>query len=324
MAFHIKGTGSALPARSVTNDDLAQFLDTDDEWIVSRTGIETRPVCTTETTTDLAERASRAALENAGVAPEELDLIIRTTITADDLTPSCAALVQRRLGATCPAFDLNAACAGFTFALDVADSYFARGRARTVLVVSAEKMSRMVDWTDRATCVLFGDGAAAAVLAAGGESPLYTMLSTRGDHDVLYTAAPHGNSPFDETEPPSPYLHMKGREVFKFAVTSICADVAEMCTSTGVALGEIDHFVFHQANKRILDAAVERLGIDPARVAYTVQHTGNVSSACIPLTLDRLNRAGALKPGELVCCSGFGAGLVVGTTLLRWGCPTGV
>lgn len=322
MAFHVMGTGSALPARVVTNDDLSQFLDTDDEWISTRTGIKTRPVATTETTSDLAEAAARDALASAGVSPQELDLIVCTTVTADDFTPSCAAVVQERIGATCPAFDVNGACAGFIFALDVADGYFARGRARRILVVSAEMMSRMTDWTDRSTCVLFGDGAAAAVLGAGGQSPLFTKLTTRGDHAVLHAPAPQGNSPFRIAgEAEAPFLHMKGREVFKFAVTSICGDVQELSKETGVPLDEIDHFVFHQANRRILDAAVDRLGIDRDKVAYTIESTGNVSSACIPLTLDRLNKAGELKDGELVCCSGFGAGLVVGTTLLRWGSP---
>ena len=318
MAFHVKGTGSALPARVVTNDDLSQFLDTDDEWISTRTGIKSRPVCTTETLSDLAEAAARAALGNAGVSAEELDLIVCTTVSGDDLTPSCACVVQERIGAACPAFDVNAACAGFLYALDVVDGYFARGRARNVLVVSAEKMSRIVDWTDRTTCVLFGDGAAAAVLAAGGESPLFAKLTARGDHAVLNAPSVRGNSPFDQTEAPAHGLAMRGREVFKFAVTSICADVAEMCERLGIQPNDVDHYVFHQANKRILDAAVDRLGIDPAKVAVTIENTGNVSSACIPLTLDRLNRAGELKPGELVCCSGFGAGLVVATQLLRW------
>lgn len=319
MAFHVMGTGSARPERAVTNDELSGFLDTDDEWISSRTGIRSRRVCTHETCSDLAEAAARAALEDAGVAPCELDLIVCTTITADDVTPSCAAVVQQRLGATCPAFDLNAACAGFVFALDVAHGYFARGAAERVLVVSAEKMSRMVDWTERSVSVLFGDGAGAAVLGAGGESPLYTKLTTRGSHDTLWCPNMQGNSPFDETPRPEPFLHMRGQEVFKFAVTSICADVRQMCQETGIAPDEVDLYVFHQANKRILDSAVEKLGLDRSRVAYTIQDSGNVSSACIPLTLDTLNREGRLHEGDLVCLSGFGAGLVVGTTLLRWG-----
>lgn len=319
MAFHVMGTGSARPDNVVTNDDLSKFLDTDDAWISSRTGISSRRCATQETCTDLAERASRAALEDAGVAPDELDLIICSTITADDLTPSCAAMVQARLGATCPAFDVNAACAGFVFALDVAHGYFARGAAKRVLVVSAEKMSRMVDWTERSVSVLFGDGAGAAVLGAGGESPLYTKLTTKGSHDVLFCPGMRGNSPFDETAAPEPFLHMKGQEVFKFAVTSICADVREMLAQTGLGVDDIDHFVFHQANKRILDSAVEKLGLPREKVAYTIQESGNISSACIPLTLDRMSRQGSLHEGDLVLCSGFGAGLVVATTLLKWG-----
>jgi 3-oxoacyl-[acyl-carrier-protein] synthase III len=319
MAFHVMGTGSARPEKVVTNDDLSKFLDTDDAWISSRTGISSRRACTTQTCTDLAEQAALAALENAGVAPEELDLIICSTITADDLTPSCAAMVQARIGATCPAFDINAACAGFVFALDVAHGYFARGAARRVLVVSAEKMSRMVDWTERSVSVLFGDGAGAVVLGAGGESPLYTKLTTKGAHDTLYCPSMRGNSPFDATPLPEPFLHMKGQEVFKFAVTSICADVRQMCQSLSITPDQVDLFVFHQANKRILDSAVEKLGLDRDKVAYTIQDSGNISSACIPLTLDRLNREGRLRQGDLVCCSGFGAGLVVATTLLKWG-----
>lgn len=319
MAFHVMGTGSARPANVVTNDDLSKFLETNDEWISSRTGIHSRRCCTSETCTDLAEAAARAALENAGVDAAELDLIICSTITADDLTPSCAAMVQQRIGATCPAFDVNAACAGFVFALDVAHGYFARGAARRILVVSAEKMSRMVDWTERSVSVLFGDGAGAAVLGAGGESPLYTKLATKGSHDVLFCPGMRGNSPFDTTPEAEPYLHMKGQEVFKFAVTSICADVRQMLERTGLEASDIDLFVFHQANKRILDSAVEKLGLDKERVAYTIQESGNISSACIPLTLDAYSRQGRLNDGDLVCCSGFGAGLVVATTLLKWG-----
>ena len=322
MSYHVMGTGSALPERVVTNDDLSQFLETDDEWISTRTGIKARPICSGETLLDLATQASEKALADAGVTPAELDLIVGTTVSGDDLTPSMACSVQERLGATCPAFDISAACAGFVFALEVTDGFFARKQAQRILIVSAEKMSRVVDWTDRATCVLFGDGAASAVLGAGGESPIYTKLTTKGCREALYIPNMHGNSPFAPAEAPEDHgLKMHGREIFKFAVTSICSDVTELCEARGITVDDIDHFVFHQANKRILDAAVDRLGIDVAKVAYTIENTGNVSSACIPLTLDRLNRAGALKEGDLVCCSGFGAGLVVGTTLLRWGSP---
>ncbi|MBS5477128.1 MAG: ketoacyl-ACP synthase III [Coriobacteriia bacterium] len=325
MSFHVMGTGSALPARQVTNDELSQFLDTDDAWITERTGIKSRPVCTTETLDELSVAASRQALERAGVAPEQLDLIICTTMSAEHATPAQACVVQGAIGATCPAFDVNAACAGFVFALDVADGYFARGRAQRILIVSAEKVTRVSDWTDRATCVLFGDGAAAAVLGAGGESPLYTHLPTQSSLEAIHVPTPGGNSPFDERKYEGPsFLTMRGREVFKFAVTHICSELELMSAETGIALESIDHFVFHQANKRIIDAGVERLGIDPAKVIVTIDHTANVSSACIPLSLDTLATTGQLKDGELVALFGFGAGLVTGCSLIVWqpGGPT--
>ena len=325
MSFHIMGTGSALPAREVTNDELSQFIDTNDEWISERTGIHSRHVCTTETLDELAAQASRAALENAGVAPEELDLIVCTTYTAEHTAPSVAAAVQELIGATCPAFDVNGACAGYVFALDVADGWFARGAAERILIVSAEKMSRGADWTDRSTCVLFGDGAAATVLGAGGESPLYERLTTAGDARVIHMPVGMGNSPFDEVRPVreqdpeyTPYLHQRGREVFKFAVTHIVSEMRRMSEETGVDLADVDHFIFHQANKRIIDAGVERLGVDPEKVVITIDHVGNISSACIPLSLDTLNRQGKLAEGDTIALFGFGAGLVTGAALLRW------
>ena len=318
MSFRILGTGSALPEHTVTNDELSEFLDTSDEWIRTRTGIESRRVCTTETLDDLAEAAARRALEAAGVAPVELDLIVCSTVTSDHLMPAEACAVAERIGAACPAFDVSAACAGFVFALDVAEGWFARGRARRVLVVSAEKMSRVLDWTDRATCVLFGDGAAAAVLGEGGESPLYLALSTRPDVASLDIPGVVGTSPYDACERRPSALVMDGRRVFRFGVNAVVDAVRLMCAEAGVEPGEVGHFVFHQANERILSSAVQRLGLDPARVAHTLAETGNISSACIPLALDRMARAGELVPGELVALVGFGGGLDVGSCLLRW------
>lgn len=325
MSFHIMGTGSALPAREVKNEELSQFLDTSDEWIVERTGIHSRHVCTTETLDDLAAQAARAALADAGVSADELDLIIASTCSAEHTAPAVACVVQAALGATCPAFDVNGACAGFVFALDAADGWFARGRAKRVLVVAAEKLSRCADWTDRATCVLFGDGCSAAVLGDGGDSPLYTHLTCEGSADIIHIPVGFGNSPFDEVgreraaDPAfAPYLHQRGREVFKFAVTHIVSELRHLEEQTGVALDDISHFVFHQANRRIIDAGVERLGIPQDKVVYTIGDAGNISSACIPLSLDRLNREGKLKEGDLVALFGFGAGLVTGATLLRW------
>ena len=318
MGFRILGTGSALPSRSVTNNDLSEFLDTSDEWISQRTGISSRRICTSETLDELSVAASRAALDAAGVKPEELDLIICSTTSGDHLIPAEACAIAEPLGASCPAFDVSAACAGFIFALDVADGYFVRGRAERILVVSAEKMSRLVDWSDRATCVLFGDGAAAAVLAAGGENPLATHLSTEPAVDILHVPGVAGTSPYDETDRPASTLSMEGRRVFKFGVNAICDSVRTLCDETGIKIDDIDHFVFHQANERILSSAVARLGIDNAKVARALAETGNISSACVPLALDRLVRSGGLKSGQLVALVGFGAGLDTGACLLRW------
>ena len=318
MGFRILGTGSALPARSVTNDDLSEFLDTSDEWIFPRTGIRSRRICTTESLDELSVEASRLALEAAGVTPDQLDLIICSTTSGDHLIPAEACAIAELLGASCPAFDVSAACAGFVFALDVADGYFARGRAERVLVVAAEKMSRLVDWEDRATCVLFGDGAAAAVLGAGGESPLAMRLETEPSVEILHVPGIGGSSPYDRTERPANVLTMEGRRVFKFGVNAICSSVSALCEEAGISVEDIDHFVFHQANERILSSAVTRLGIDPAKVARVLEETGNISSACIPLALDRLVRSGELSSGQLVVLVGFGAGLDTGACLLRW------
>ena len=318
MGYRILGTGSALPARAVTNDDLSEFLDTSDEWISQRTGISERRLCTTETLDELALAASRAALDAAGVTPDQLDLIVCSTTSGDHLMPAEACAIAELLGASCPAFDVSAACAGFVFAMDVADGYFVRGRAERVLVVAAEKVSRLVDWSDRAACVLFGDGAAAAVLGVGGENPLSTRLTTDPTVDVLHVPGVPGTSPYDKTDRPQPHLAMEGRRVFKFGVNAIVTSVTELCAEAGVSVGDIDHFVFHQANERILSSAVSRLGIDDAKVARALAETGNISSACIPLALDRLARSGALERGQLVALVGFGAGLDTGACLLRW------
>ena len=320
MAFKIVGTASALPERSVTNDELSTFLDTSDEWIFPRTGIKSRRVVTTESLDELASRAAHEALETAGITAADLSLIICTTTTGDHLVPAEACAIAAALGATCPAYDISAACAGFVFALDIADGWFARGRGKHVLIVSAEEMTRLVDWTDRATCVLFGDGAAAAVLEAGGESPLYLNLNCDPQVDVLEVPGVAGSSPFKQRdgEARANVLTMQGRRVFKFGVSTICDSVHAMCDACNIAPTDIDHFVFHQANERILAAATTRLGVENDRVVRLIEHTGNISSACIPLALDELVRSGKLTSGQLVALVGFGAGLDTGACLLRW------
>ena len=321
MGFTILGTGSALPERSVSNDELSEFLDTSDEWIFTRTGIKSRHVCTTESLDDLAVAASERALQVSGIDASQLDLIVCSTTTGDHLVPAEACAVAERLGATCPAFDVSAACAGFVFALDVAEGYIARGscmRTVRVLVVAAEQMTRALDWTDRATCVLFGDGAGAAVIEAGGDSPLAVELSTAPDVETLRVPGLVGTSPFKASADSASVLSMNGRRVFKFGVNAICDTVHKLAIDAGILVEDIDHFVFHQANERILSQAVKRLGVPDERVVRTLRETGNISSACIPLALDRLANAGALHTGDTIALVGFGAGLDIGGYLLRW------
>ena len=317
MGFTILGTGSALPERSVSNDELSEFLDTSDEWIFTRTGIKSRHVCTTESLDDLAVAASERALQVSGIDASQLDLIVCSTTTGDHLVPAEACAVAERLGATCPAFDVSAACAGFVFALDVAEGYIARSRAERVLV-AAEQMTRALDWTDRATCVLFGDGAGAAVIEAGGDNPLAVELSTAPDVETLRVPGLVGTSPFKASADSASVLSMNGRRVFKFGVNAICDTVHKLAIDAGILVEDIDHFVFHQANERILSQAVKRLGVPDERVVRTLRETGNISSACIPLALDRLANAGALHTGDTIALVGFGAGLDIGGYLLRW------
>ena len=319
MGFTILGTGSALPERSVSNDELSEFLDTSDEWIFTRTGIKSRHVCTTESLDDLAVAASERALQVSGIDASQLDLIVCSTTTGDHLVPAEACAVAERLGATCcPAFDVSAACAGFVFALDVAEGYIARSRAERVLVVAAEQMTRALEWTDRATCVLFGDGAGAAVIEAGGDNPLAVELSTAPDVETLRVPGLVGTSPFKASADSASVLSMNGRRVFKFGVNAICDTVHKLAIDASILVEDIDHFVFHQANERILSQAVKRLGVPDERVVRTLRETGNISSACIPLALDRLANAGALHTGDTIALVGFGAGLDIGGYLLRW------
>lgn len=318
MGFTILGTGSALPERSVSNDELSEFLDTSDEWIFTRTGIKSRYVCTTESLDDLAVAASEQALQTSGIHASQLDLIVCSTTTGDHLVPAEACAVAERLGAICPAFDVSAACAGFVFALDVAEGYIARGRAKHILVVAAEQMTRALDWTDRATCVLFGDGAGAAVIEAGGENPLAVELSTSPDVETLRVPGVAGSSPYKTAQDRESVLSMNGRRVFKFGVNAICDTVNKLVCDASIAVEDIDRFVFHQANERILSQAVKRLGVPGERVVRTLRETGNISSACIPFALDRLARTNALNAGDVIALVGFGAGLDVGGYLLRW------
>ncbi|MCL2881900.1 MAG: ketoacyl-ACP synthase III [Coriobacteriia bacterium] len=318
MNFKIAGTGSATPKLVVSNDDLARVVETDDEWIVTRTGISTRHVLSTETLTELAVTASRRALEAAGVTASELDLIIGATTKHDYQVPALACVVQAELGAPgAPAFDVNFGCTGFVGALDIAARYFETGGAtRAVLIICAEALTRYVDWTDRATCVLFGDGAAAVVLTPGS-SLLATHIHARGNPDPLHALAPTGNSPYSQNSEEHPYIEMNGREVFKFAVTNLCSDVTKVMEQARVMPEEVDLFLVHQANKRIIEAARERLGQPPEKFPTNIERYGNTSAASIPLLLDELVRAGKIEDDALLACAAFGAGLISGAALIR-------
>lgn len=318
MSFQILGTGSFAPEKIVTNDDLSTMVETSDEWITKRVGVKERHVCTTETNTDMGVAAAQAALENAGVRPEELDLIIGATISADTISPGLAGMVQNRIGATCPCFDMNVACPGFLFALDVADGFFARKRAKKVLVVSSERMSGMIDWTDRGTCVIFGDGAGAAVLGEG-DNYLSSTLSTIGGEDVISIPTKWDNSPFYEKELGKNVVHMQGQETYKFAVTSMVRDVRLVMEQAGITGDQVKAVIPHQANYRIINEARRRLPeIAPEKFLMNIDRFGNTSSASEPILLDEANRQGLLQRGDYVVLTAFGGGLSTAACVVRW------
>lgn len=312
----IIGTGSALPKKIVTNQDLSEFLDTNDEWISTRTGIRQRHIIADETLMALSGQAARAALENADITAESIDLIICSTVLGEYITPSLACMIQGEIGAKCPSFDINAACSGFVYALDMAHAMMVAGRAKRVLVVCGEQLSRIVDWTDRSTCILFGDAAAAVVLEADGEA-FVSRLSSDSNGELIYASPDSGNCPF-RPHTDAVGLQMQGQEVFKFAVASSVSDLRAVCEQAGVDIQCVDYFLLHQANARIIKSIGQRLGASEERLILNIEGTANVSSATIPLMLDQLNRAGRLKKGDLLAMSAFGAGLTTGACLLRW------
>lgn len=319
MSFTILGTGSALPERIVTNEELSRMVDTSDDWIRSRTGIGQRQVCSSESLTDLAYQAALQALEDSRCQANELDLIICATISADYATPSLACVLQMRLGARCPAFDVNAACSGFLYGLDIAAGYFARNPQQKILLVGADAMSKLVDWQERSTCVLFGDGAGAAVLGPGDDL-LTIQLGAKGDIAPLYVPNGWGNSPFYQAKEQrqTSYLVMDGQEVFRFAVTSMVQTVEQVLQRTGVRKEEIAYLLPHQANIRIIDAAVSRLKLPQEKCLTNIALRGNTSAACVAILLDEQNRAGRFQKGDLLVLTAFGGGLTTGACILRW------
>lgn len=318
MSFKILGTGHFMPQRIVDNNELSTIVDTSDEWIVKRIGVKQRHVCTTESTADLGEQAALLALENAGIAPEQLDLIIGTTITADNVTPGLAAIVQKRLGATCPAFDMSVACSGFIFALETAAGFFQRKTVKNVLIVSSERLSGVTDWTDRGTCCIFADGAGAAVLGEG-EGYLVSHLDTKGDDEVLLIPIESNKSPFYQRELPPAVVYMNGHETYKYAVTIMPAHIKAVMEQSGISGEQIAWVVPHQANLRIISEACRRVPeIAPEKFCANIENYGNTSSASVPILLDELNRSGKLKRGDYIILVAFGGGLSSGACILQW------
>ncbi len=317
MYSRIAGTGAYLPEKVLTNFDLEKMIDTTDEWIRTRTGIERRHIAAKdEATSDLAEQACRSALEAAGLAPSDIDLVVVGTCTPDLVFPNVACLLQERMGMSGTAFSIEAACSGFVYALTVANQFIRAGQATRALVSGAEVMSRIIDWTDRETCVLFGDGAGAVVLEASEEPGiLYTDLGADGRYrNLLY--ADSGVSRVKEEGETT--LLMKGNEVFKVAVRTLERMVDRVLADNGLEQGEIDWFVPHQANLRIIQATARRLGLPMERVVLTVKDHGNTSAASIPMALDTAVRDGRIKPGDLVLMEAFGGGFTWGASLVRY------
>ncbi len=320
MYSRIAGTGKYLPQRILTNADLEKMVETTDEWIRSRTGIEHRHIAADdEATSDLAYKAGLAALENAGLTPNDIDLVIVGTTTPDLIFPNVACLVQDKLGIkSCPAFSLEAACSGFIYGLVVADQFLRLGQARRALVIGAETMSRIIDWKDRETCVLFGDGAGAVILEAA-ETPgiVYSTLGADGRYrELLYASS--GVSTRHREKGDVAALRMKGNEVFKVAVKTLENLVDEVIAKNGLEKGQIDWLIPHQANIRIITATAKRLELPMERVVLTVREHGNTSAASVPMALDTAIRDGRIKRGDLLLLEAFGGGFTWGASLIRY------
>ena len=321
MGTRIIGTGSSLPKAVVTNNDLSKIMDTSDEWISTRTGIRERHLAKEETTASMSTEAAKHAMENAGVTAQEIDLIIVGTVSADHVTPACACEVQAAIGAVgAVAFDINAACSGFMFALNIAHVYIQTGVYKTALIIGAETLSKIMDWSDRSTCVLFGDGAGAAVVRADEKEGLlaFDQGSDGVKGSVLSCASRSNNNPLIETSKELGYVHMDGQEVYKFAVTSVPASLHRTIEAAGLTIEDIDYFALHQANIRILQAVAKRLKISEDKFPVSLDHCGNISAASVPILLDEMNRSGLLKPGMKIALSGFGGGLTWASAVLEW------
>ena len=320
MTSTILGTGSALPEKIVTNDDLTSFIDTNDAWIRERTGICERRIAVTENTTSLSIEAGRKALEDANISPEDIDLLLVASVTPDGSIPNTACKVQAALGTTnAMCYELNAACTGFIYAMHAAHAYITSGLIRHALIIGAETLSKIMDWSDRGTCILFGDGAGAAVLGASEDGIMCIEGGSDGKKGSVLTCenAPLIN-PYVKNAPRSPYVEMDGQAVFKFAVRKIPEIVQTLVTKADISLEDLNMILLHQANIRIIQTAAKRLKLDEQLFPINLDHYGNTSSASVAILLDEVRRSGKLKNGDLVALAGFGGGLTWGGVLLKW------
>lgn len=330
MTGVICGTGACVPDRILDNNEIAQFVDTSDQWIQERTGVIRRRIAQTETTASMAAEAGRQALEEAGIRPEEIDMILAATATPDHIFPCAACEIQERLQAVnAVCFDLNAACSGFLFAYQTAQAYITSGMYRTILVVGSESLSRIVNWEDRGTCILFGDGSGAAVLRAKeGRNWIPAAHSDGKGGPALLCPGPNvsgngGNLPGSDSAEGSGLertgITMDGKAVFQFAVRKVPEVIREVLDANGLSADDIDWFILHQANRRIVESVAKRLKTDIERFPMNLQEYGNTSSASIPILLNEMNRKGLLKKGQKLVMAGFGAGLSWGAAVLEWG-----
>lgn len=315
--MRIIGTGSALPEKVVTNDMLAGFLDTSDNWITTRTGIRTRRLLSTETLRELALEAAKKAIASSGLTPADIDYLICSNVANSYVSPSLGSIILGQLGCSCPTFDMNGACAGLVYSLDVADAFLKTGRARNILVVAAEQPSRFCDWHDRATSVLFGDGASALVVT-GGEGFIDFRLTGNTHTDVMYYKRSLEATPYDRVEERTEPLVMEGREVFRLAVESCIEDVDVLLERNGLKGEDIDLFLLHQANMRIIECIRQHLEQPKEKFPTNIQKYGNTSSASVGILIDELSRAGVLKEGATILISTFGGGFVTAAALLKW------
>lgn len=315
--MRILGTGSSLPKKVVSNSDLSTFLDTGDEWIIPRTGIRKRHVITDEEIEDLGAEASLKALQESGLKAAEIDYFICSNVVSEHITPSLSSIISQKLGLTCPCIDINCACAGFVYALDIAEAYYKAGKVKNVLILCAEEPTRMCDWEDRTTCVLFGDGAGAVVLGEG-DNIKGIKLHSQPDQNKIFQRRKLLPTPFITKEETESGLQMRGREVFKFAVNASTTEVEALLKEAGMTKDNVNYYMVHQANLRIIDAIKGGLGEPDEKFPTNIEDHGNSSSASCTILLDEYNKKGYFKRGDILVFSAFGAGLLSGAAVLEW------